>query len=94
MMGRTIKNEINTDRLCDENKISAKMMNDATGIERTASMAGASSSSIRRKCADNAANHVPNIIPTIKPKAIRHNEYAIAFQKFAVTLNCANRTNT
>lgn len=68
MMGRTIKNEINTDRLCDENKISAKMMNDATGIERTASIAGASSSSIRRKCADNAANHVPNIIPTIKPK--------------------------
>ena len=63
-----------TARFREENRIRARMMNEATGMDLTASIAGASSSSTRRNRAEKAASTVPAATPRKKPTVIRTRE--------------------
>ena len=55
-----------------KNRIRARMMNEATGMDLMASMAGASSSSTRRNRAERAASTVPAATPRKEARGDPH----------------------
>ena len=73
---------------------SARMMNEATGVDLSTPSSGRARTSIRRNRQQSPARAVPKRTPSKKPSRMRRRELATVSQKSAPVHSCPNRKRT